>query len=300
MNQAKSLLETTGVQGTRERRLGGIATLAYGLICYAAFFISINYAIGFVGNWIVPKAIDSGAVGPLWQSILINAGLLSVFVVQHTIMARPAFKRWWTRIVPRAAERSTFVLLASASLGLVYWQWRPLPQTLWSVPRPAAYALDALSLAGWTLVFWASFTINHFDLFGLRQAWLRFRNTPYAPLTFRVSGPYRVVRHPLMLGLLIAFWSASTMSVGRLCFALLTTGYILFGTWMEERDLMAEHGTHYAEYRRRIPGLIPRPVSARIDESGVDQSARGPISNSRESTTGLGYGSNAETRRSLA
>ncbi|MFO0837928.1 MAG: NnrU family protein [Phycisphaerae bacterium] len=279
MNQATHSFGNSE-KGTRAHHPAGIATLAYGVICYAFFFATIMYAIGFVGNWLVPKSIDTGPVRPIWQSVLINAALLSVFVLQHTIMARPAFKRWWTRIVPRAAERSTFVLLASASLGLVFWQWRPLPQTIWSVERPAAYLLDALALAGWAVMFASSFAISHFDLFGLRQAWLRFRNTPYRALNFRVTGLYRIVRHPLMLGLLIAFWSAPVMSLGRLCFALLCTGYILFGTWMEERDLIAEHGERYLQYRRRVRGLVPLPIAARNGEPGVLSSAPAQMSGS--------------------
>jgi protein-S-isoprenylcysteine O-methyltransferase Ste14 len=174
-------------------------------------------------------------------------------------MARPAFKRWWTRMVPKPVERSTFVLAASAVLGLLYWQWRPLPQVVWNVGGPAGAALTALSLAGWTIVLVASTTISHMDLFGVRQAWLRFRNRPYSPVGFRLAGLYRLVRHPLMVGFLIAFWATPRMTVGRLFFAIMTTLYIMFGTWVEERDLIAEHGEQYLAYKRQVPGFIPLP-----------------------------------------
>lgn len=243
----------------RYGRVGGWATLIYGLLCYAVFGVTILYAIGFLGGLPVPKTVNDGAARPLGESLLVNAGLLSLFVVQHTIMARPAFKRWWTRFIPEPAERSTFVLTASACLGLLFWQWRPMPQVIWSLTGPVAWLLTGLSLAGWAIVLIASATISHMDLFGVRQAWLRFRNRPYAPVGFRLAGLYRLVRHPLMLGFLIAFWSAPTMTLGRLFFAVMTTGYVLFGTWIEERDLIAAHGERYLDYKRRVPGLIPWP-----------------------------------------
>lgn len=236
---------------------GGMATLVYGLGAYASFLVTITYAIGFVGNWFVPKSIDSGAAGAVVPSMLINAALLLVFVVQHTIMARPAFKRWWVRYIPQPMERSTFVWLASGSLGLIFWQWRPLPGVIWRVDGVAGAALTGLSLAGWAMVFIAAFTISHFDLFGVRQAWLRFRNRIYTPVGFSLIGLYRLVRHPLMLGFLIAFWATPTMTVGHLFFAAMITGYIRFGLWMEERDLIAEHGEDYLSYQRRVPGLNP-------------------------------------------
>jgi methanethiol S-methyltransferase len=258
-----STIVTTLDQAAQERRqtqrIGGLVTLAYGILCYAAFVGTILYAIGFIGNWFVPKSIDSGVGGAVGWSLLINTGLLALFVVQHTVMARPAFKRWWTRIVPRPVERSTFVLLASACLGLLFWQWQPLPRLVWSVGGSAALALHGLSLAGWVIFFAASVTISHMDLFGVRQAWLRFRNRPYTQVGFRLAGLYRIVRHPLMVGVLIAFWATPTMTVGHLFFAVMTTGYVLFGTWMEERDLIAEHGERYLDYKRRVPGFLPLP-----------------------------------------
>lgn len=254
--------EKRAAAGSRSLTAAGIATFAYGFLSYSAFFVTFLYAIGFVGNWLVPKSIDSGAPGPLVPSLLINGALLCVFVVQHTVMARPAFKRWWTRIIPAAAERSTFVLLASASLALIFWQWRPAPGVVWSVEHPAmVWGLSALSLGGYLIVLGSSFLINHFDLFGLRQVWLRLREREYQPVGFRLMGIYKLVRHPLMLGFLIAFWATPHMTVGHLFFAIMTTGYILFGIHMEERDLVAEHGERYLEYRRNVRGLIPLPRS---------------------------------------
>lgn len=242
----------------------GTAALLYGLFSYTAFFLVFTYAIGFVNNWLVPKSIDSGTPGPILASALINAALLSLFVVQHTIMARPAFKRWWTRIIPAAIERSTFVLAASLCLVLAFWLWQPMPQIVWSVEHPAAViGISAISLAGFLVVLYSSFIINHFDLFGLRQVWLRFTGRQYTHVGFRLRGPYRLVRHPLMVGFLIAFWAAPEMSLGRLLFAILTTGYIFLGVWFEERDLVAQHGDDYLDYRRRVRGLLPIPRRAR-------------------------------------
>jgi protein-S-isoprenylcysteine O-methyltransferase Ste14 len=232
----------------------------YGALAYGTFLAAFLYAIGFVGNWIVPKSIDSGTPGPLIPSLLVNACLLATFVVQHTVMARPAFKRWWVRLVPRSVERSTFVLLASAILLTLFWQWRPLPQPLWTLTHPAArWSLTGLSLLGWGIVLLASFMVSHFDLFGLRQTWLRFRGQAYRPVGFRLVGLYTLVRHPLMLGFLIAFWATPTMTQGHLFFAIMTTGYIMMGIWFEERDLVAEHGERYLEYRRQTPALLPLP-----------------------------------------
>jgi methanethiol S-methyltransferase len=245
-----------------DRPAGAVArglTLAYGVACYLAFLASFLYAMGFVGNWGVPKSVDTGTPGSVIPSLLINAALLALFVVQHTVMARPAFKRWWTRIIPKPIERSTYVLLASASLGLVFWQWQPLPQLVWQIGGVAGSALAVLSLFGWVLVLVASFAISHIDLFGVRQSWLAFKQRTYQPVGFRLTALYRIVRHPLMVGFLIAFWATPVMTLGHLFFALMTTGYILFGTWMEERDLIAEHGDAYRDYRRRVRGFIPLP-----------------------------------------
>jgi len=237
-----------------------LAYFLYAVLSYAVFFVTFVYAIGFVGNWVVPKSIDSGTPGALVPSLLINGALLLAFVLQHTIMARPALKRWWTGVIPAAIERSTFVLLASAILLLTFWLWRPLPQEVWRVEHPvAAWGLIGLSLLGYGIALYSSFLINHFDLFGLQQGWLALRARAAKPVGFRLVSLYRIVRHPLMVGFLLAFWSTPVMSVGHLFFAIMTTVYVLFGTFMEERDLIAEHGEAYLEYRRRVRGLLPIP-----------------------------------------
>lgn len=240
-----------------------LATLAYGVVAYGAFLATILYAMGFMGDWIVPKTINSGTGGSLASSLLINAGLLMIFVVQHTVMARPAFKRWVTRVIPRSIERSTFVLAACASLGVLFLFWQPLPGVLWEAEATwLKWALSFISLSGWAIVLAASFMVSHFDLFGLRQVWMRFRNTEYRPVGFRLVGLYRLVRHPLMLGFLIAFWATPVMTVGHLFFAVMVSLYIAMGVWFEERDLMAEHGAEYGEYRSRVRAVIPVPRRA--------------------------------------
>lgn len=246
-----------------------IVILIYGVIAYLAFLVTILYAIGFVGNFqlgefSLPKTIDTGVAGPIGAAILVNVALLAAFAIQHTIMARPAFKRWWTKIIPPAAERSTFVLLASAILMLLFWQWRPMPDVVWHFENPFVRAvLIALSLLGWAMVFYASFLIDHFDLFGLRQVVLHARQMPYRHPPFIVRSLYRFVRHPLMVGFLLAFWFTPTMSAGHLLFAAVTTGYILVGTWIEERDLIQFLGEDYRNYRKRTPAFIPLPKARR-------------------------------------
>jgi methanethiol S-methyltransferase len=241
-----------------------LLTLIYGICGYASFGVVIVYAIGFVGNWLVPKSIDSDTPGPLVISLLINSALLMVFVLQHTVMARPGFKRWFTKLIPASIERSTFVLAASASLALVFWLWRPAPQVLWQVDAPIlAWALRALSLAGWITVVAASCMVSHADLFGLRQTWMRFVNKTYTPVGFRLVGLYKLIRHPLMLGFLIAFWVTPVMTVGHLFFAVMTSLYIAMGVWFEERDLVAQHGEDYLEYRRSTRAVLPIPRSRR-------------------------------------
>lgn len=237
-----------------------VLTLAYGLASYTAFFLVFTYAVGFTGNWIVPKSIDSGPAGPVLPSLLINAALLMVFVIQHTVMARPAFKAWLVRYIPKPVERSTFVLAASAALALLFWQWRPAPRVIWSAEATwLRAALSAISLAGWGTVLLASFMVSHFDLFGLRQTWLRFRDRAYRPVGFRLVGLYKIVRHPLMMGFLIAFWSTPDLTVGHLFFALMVSLYIMMGVWFEERDLVREHGENYLRYRRAVRAVVPLP-----------------------------------------
>jgi protein-S-isoprenylcysteine O-methyltransferase Ste14 len=232
----------------------------YGVACYLVFLATFLYAIAFVGGFLVPTVLDAPAgPTPLLEAIAIDALLLLVFAVQHSVMARPWFKAWWTRIIPPAVERSTFVLAASLALALVFWQWRPIGITVWSVEEPAGRALLwALFAAGWGTVLVVTFLINHFDLFGLRQVWLSLRGQPYTPVAFRTPLPYRHVRHPLYLGFMLAFWATPHMTVAHLLFALLTTGYILAGIQFEERDLVAQHGARYEHYRRTVPMLVPR------------------------------------------
>lgn len=236
----------------------------YGVVAYAAFFVTITYAIGFVANVGVPKGIDDGIVGESLQgAAIVNVLLLAAFAVQHAIMARPAFKRWWTQYVPQPIERSTFVLIASGILLVAFWQWRPMPDIVWDIEQPIVRgALWGVYCAGWAMVFYASFLIDHFDLFGLRQVFLHLRGLPYSQRPFMERSVYKLVRHPLMLGFLMAFWAAPTMSLGRLLFAAVTTAYIFLGTRIEERDLVRLHGQEYQRYRQRtamfFPGLPPR------------------------------------------
>jgi protein-S-isoprenylcysteine O-methyltransferase Ste14 len=234
------------------------AALIYGLVAYAFFFVTFCYAIGFVEGLVVPKSIDSGAVGPIGKSVVVNVLLLGLFGLQHSIMARPQFKNWWCRFVPPPVERSTFVLLATAILALLMWQWRPMPEPVWHIQTPALRTLlYAISFGGWLLVLYATFAIDHFDLFGLRQVWLYFTGKEYHHRPFMERSVYRLVRHPLMLGFIVAFWSAPTMSQGRLLFAIVTTAYILVAIQIEERDLLNILGEPYRDYRRRTPMLIP-------------------------------------------
>jgi protein-S-isoprenylcysteine O-methyltransferase Ste14 len=238
----------------------GLFAFAYGVLSYAVFLASFLYAVGFVGNLLVPKSIDSPPASALPGALLVDVLLLGLFAVQHSVMARPAFKAWWTGFVPRSVERSTYVLLSSLLLALLFWKWQPIAGTVWAVEHPLGRAaLQLLFWLGWLIVLSSTFMINHFDLFGLRQVYLRLRSEPYTPLPFVQVALYRFVRHPIMLGFLIAFWAAPVMSFGHLLFAAATTGYILIGIFLEERDLARAHGERYAQYRREAPMLIPLP-----------------------------------------
>jgi methanethiol S-methyltransferase len=240
--------------------------LQYGVLCYAIFLATFLYAVGFIGNFGVPRTLDGPLQDSLAQALAIDLGLLTLFAVQHSVMARKWFKDRWTRIVPPALERSTYVLFSSLALILLFSQWRPLGGVVWSVEDPVArFVLYALFAFGWGLVLVSTFLINHFDLFGLRQVWLYFRGTPYTQLHFGTPGPYRLVRHPLYVGWFFAFWMTPTMSLAHLLFSVMTTAYILVAIQFEERDLVREHGSSYEEYRRRVPMLLPFSKARRTD-----------------------------------
>jgi protein-S-isoprenylcysteine O-methyltransferase Ste14 len=236
-----------------------VAVFAYGLVSYAIFFCTFLYAAGFVGGFLVPTTLDGEPGVPLLQALLIDTLLLGLFAVQHSVMARPAFKRAWTRIVPEPMERSTYVLFSSLALIALFAFWQPIGGVVWDLQDPLGRAvLYALFAFGWLLVLVTTFLINHFDLFGLRQVWLYLRGKQYTPLRFVTPGPYRIVRHPLYVGWFFAFWATPTMTVAHLVFAMATTAYILIAIQLEERDLVRAHGMDYARYRQQVPMLFPR------------------------------------------
>jgi protein-S-isoprenylcysteine O-methyltransferase Ste14 len=235
-----------------------IASFLYGLGSYAFFFVTFLYAIGFVTGLFVPKTLDSGTAGPLFEATVVNLILLTIFALQHSVMARKPFKRWLTRYIPEAIERPTYVLLATAALALLMWQWRPMPDIVWQVINPAAAAvLLGLSLAGFAIVLLSSFMINHFELFGLQQVLYNLTGKTVTPSAFKTPGFYKLVRHPIYLGFIIAFWATPVMTQGHLLFAAVTMAYILVGIALEERDLTALFGDQYRRYRQQVGMLVP-------------------------------------------
>jgi protein-S-isoprenylcysteine O-methyltransferase Ste14 len=243
--------------------MGRLIALLYGVVSYLAFFVTFLYALGFVENLVVPKTIDSGAVSPLGETLIVNVLLMSVFAVQHSLMARKQFKQWWTKFVPPSVERSTYVLFSSLALALLCWQWRPLPAVLWQIDNPQiAAAMTGLSLVGFLIVLTSTFLINHFELFGLHQVANNLAGRPMPTPRFRTPLYYNFVRHPIYLGFIIAFWAAPTMTVGHLLFAVGTTGYIIIGILLEEHDLIETFGDDYRRYRSQVAMLVPWRKSA--------------------------------------
>jgi methanethiol S-methyltransferase len=234
--------------------------VGYGVVVYLLFLAAFGYLVGFVGNFWVPRTVDRGLSAPTGWAVVVDLVLLGAFAVQHSVMARPAFKQWWTRFVAPSIERSTYVLLSSVVLVLLYWQWRTMPFVVWEIHPPAGrLTVWALFWLGWLIALMSTFMVSHVDLFGLRQVYLAWRGQAYTDVGFHARLLYRLVRHPLMLGFLIAFWAAPTMTAGHLLFAIAMTAYIVAATHIEERDLVAALGDEYREYRRRVPMLLPLP-----------------------------------------
>jgi len=253
---------------------GAIAVL-YGIGAYASFLVSILYAIGFVGDLIVPKSIDSGVPGPLLESIIVDVLLLGLFAVQHSVMARQGFKRWWTRLVPKPVERSTYVLFSSLALLLLYWQWRPIPAAVWTAKDPIfAAALEAIFWLGWGMLVASTFMLSHFELFGLSQVFARLLGREPAAPSFQTPLLYRRVRHPVYLSFLLAFWATPSMTVGHLLFSVATTGYILIAVQLEERDLIGTFGDQYRRYRKQVGMLLPLPLRAGSDRASAEAAPR--------------------------
>ncbi len=231
--------------------------LGYGVLAYLIFFGTFLYAVGFIAQLVVPKTINSGAAGSTGQALMIDLALMSLFAIQHSGMARQGFKKLFAAFASPALERSTYVLLASLSLILLFWQWRPITSIVWEIETPMAYAAVAGSFAGWLIVLYSTFLISHFELFGLTQVVSHFAGRLTEPMKFRTPGLYRLIRHPIYLGFIIAFWSTPTMTLGHMLFATVTTAYIFVGIWLEERDLITLFGDQYRRYREKVAMLIP-------------------------------------------
>jgi len=247
----------------RGHPVGRIIAFLYGVASYLFFFVTFLYAIGFVENLLVPKTIDSGPASTPAEALIVNLVLMSVFAIQHSVMARRQFKQWWTRYVPQSVERTTYVLFATLALALLIWQWRPMPAVIWHIADPRiAMALTGLSFVGWLIVLTSTFLINHFELFGLHQVANNLTGRPMPAPRFRSPLLYKLVRHPIYLGFIIAFWAAPTMTAGHLLFAAVTTAYIFVGIWLEERDLVEMFGDEYRRYKGRVSMLVPWRRSA--------------------------------------
>ena len=244
--------------------MGRLIAFLYGLVSYVVFFASFLYAIGFVEGLVVPKTIDSGAIVPLAEALIVNLLLMSLFAIQHSVMARPQFKQWWTRLVPKSVERSTYVLFSSLALVLLFWQWRPMPAVVWQIVNPLfAMAVMGLSFIGWLIVLTSTFLINHFELFGLHQVASNLTGRDMPAPNFRTPLYYKFVRHPIYLGFIIAFWAAPTMTMGHILFAAVTTAYIFVGIALEEHDLITVFGDEYRRYKDRVSMIVPWRKSAR-------------------------------------
>ena len=254
--------------------MAGLLAVLYGIGAYAVFLVSLLYAIGFIGNLAVPKSIDSGAVGPLLESLVVDTLLLGLFAVQHSVMARQGFKRWWTRFVPPSVERSTYVLFASLALLILYWQWRPIPDPIWTVQNPIAVTtLNVIFWLGWGMLLVSTFLISHFELFGLSQVFARLLGRELPAPEFKAPLLYRLVRHPIYLSFLLAFWAAPSMTVGHLLFSVATTAYILIAIQLEERDLIAMFGDQYRRYRQHVAMLLPLPGRKLVDRTDTQASS---------------------------